>query len=74
MAGQLGILVIACLCLDLDIGRGVTYAGMVDINMFLKPMHTVSKESDHAVSSRAVPQGILCGQVDCCRPYPALVQ
>ena len=74
VAGQLGILVIACLCLDLDIGRGVACAGMGNISIILQPMHTVSKESDNAVRTRAVPQGVLCGQVDCCRAYPALAQ
>ena len=35
MAGQRGILVIACLCLNLDIGWGVTCAGMVNKSRLL---------------------------------------
>ena len=55
MAGQRGILVIACLCLNLDIWQGVTCTGMVNMSMSSQPMHEAIKVSDHGALNRGVP-------------------
>ena len=74
MAGQRSVLIIACLRLNLDIWRGVTCTDIANIIYLLELARRALRKSDHGSHSAPDPSGTFCGQFNCCRAYPALVQ